>query len=117
MIASYARAVGDVAVLESDLTEAPPTFCTALRRGMTPEVELPPGLFGVHGGHDIEVFASIRAGHSYRMSARITDVFEKSGRSGRLTVVVREVTVRDATSAVVARIVERQIIRERPAAP
>ena len=114
MIAAYAAAVGDPCA-DTAAEEAPPTFCLALRRGMTPEIALPPELFGVYGGHDLEFHRPIRAGVAYRISGRIADVYEKIGRSGTLMIVVREATIRDATGQVAARIVERQIVRQRPA--
>lgn len=115
MITNYARAVGDDEWLAvPGRTEAPPTFCVALRPGMAPDVPLPPTHFGVHGGHDLDLMVPIRAGETYRVTARIVDVFEKSGRSGALIVVVREVTIRDALDHPVARMVERQMIRELP---
>jgi acyl dehydratase len=114
MIAAYAAAVGDASADTGAAEEAPPTFCLALRRGMTPEIPLPPELFGVYGGHDLEFHRPIRAGATYRISGRIADVYEKIGRSGTLTIVVREATIRDVTGQVAARIVERQIVRQRP---
>src|SRR5512134_3248204 len=72
--------------------EAPPTFCLSLYPGMTPVVELPNDCFAMYGGHDIELIRPIRPEDALRVHARITDVYEKSGRSGSLTVVVREIT-------------------------
>jgi len=115
MIAAYARAVGDEATLAAGCVEAPPTFCLVLRRGFEPELPLPSDVFDVHGGHDLELLAPIRAGQAYAVSARLVDVYEKSGRSGALTVIVREAVVREVDGPVVARIVERQIVRKRPA--
>jgi len=113
MIAAYRAAVGDTAVPGKE-NEAPPTFCLALRRGMTPAIELPPHLFGVYGGHDLELHRPIRAGEVYHISGNISDVYEKMGRSGVLTVVVRAALIRDAVGRLAVRIVERQIIRRRP---
>jgi acyl dehydratase len=115
MIASYARSVADEATLAGPVDEAPPTFCLAVRGGMIPEVSLPPDVFGVYGGHDLEFHRPIRAGHVYTVSARLADVYEKSGRSGALTVVVREVVIKDESGQAVARITERQILRRKPA--
>ena len=114
MIATYARAVGDAAWLAHPIDEAPPTFCLTMRRGMTPEIALPPGYFGVYGGHDLEFHRPIRAGRTYRVSARIIEVFEKSGRSGALTVVVREGLVHDRSGELAVRVIEQEIIRRRP---
>jgi hydroxyacyl-ACP dehydratase HTD2-like protein with hotdog domain len=111
MIANYAHAVGDTPAVAD---EAPPTFCLSMRRGMTPEVTLPPDMFGVYGGHDLEFHHPIRAAEQYRISGKIADLYEKIGRSGTLTVVVREAAIRDNRGNVAARIVERQIVRQRP---
>lgn len=111
MIASYAEAVGDTPAVSG---EAPPTFCLSMRRGMTPEVTLPSDMFGVYGGHDLEFHHPIRAGEQYRIAGKIADVYEKIGRSGTLTVVVREAAIRDSRGTLAAQIVERQIVRQRP---
>src|SRR5512140_172634 len=86
-IRRYAEMVGDAATLAAvDESKgpvvAPPTFCLTLHRGMRPEVTLPPGTFGVYGGHDLEFLRPIREGETYRIGARIADVYEKSGRTG-----------------------------------
>jgi acyl dehydratase len=117
-IDAYLRWAGDEARLKSLARaprplEAPPTFCLSLYRGMTPAVELPDDCFAMYGGHDIEIARPIRAGDSLRVIARITDVYEKSGRSGTLTVVVRQVSMRDAGGFEVTRVAERQMIRRR----
>jgi hydroxyacyl-ACP dehydratase HTD2-like protein with hotdog domain len=111
MIAGYAQTVGDTPATTG---EAPPTFCLSMRRGMTPEMQLPPGMFGVYGGHDLEFHQPIRSGEPYRVTGKITEVYEKIGRSGALTVVVREAVICDGSGTVAARIVERQIVRQRP---
>jgi hydroxyacyl-ACP dehydratase HTD2-like protein with hotdog domain len=113
MIGAYLRAVGDT---WASTAEAPPTFCLSMRRGMTPQVELPPDVFGVYGGHDLEFHQPIRAGESYRITGNIAEVYEKIGRSGTLTVVVREAVVAASDGSAAARIVERQIVRQRPKA-
>jgi len=115
MITKYAQAVGDETTLAGTLREAPPTFCLAVRGGMTPELQLPPDVFGVYGGHDLEFHQPICAGHVYTVSTRLVDVYEKSGRSGALTVVVREAMIRDENGKPVAAITERQILRQKPA--
>jgi hydroxyacyl-ACP dehydratase HTD2-like protein with hotdog domain len=111
MIANYASAVGDTPAASG---AAPPTFCIAMRRGMTPEVTLPPDMFGLYGGHDIEFHRPIRAGESYRVTGKLAEVYEKIGRSGTLTVVVREALISEHNGTLAARIVERQIVRQRP---
>ena len=110
-IAAYVDAVGAPPSING---EAPGTFCVTLRRGMTPPVPVPANAFTVYGGHDLHFFAAIRAGQTYRITARITDAFEKSGRSGRFAVIMREANIATTDGRPVARIIERQIVRPRP---
>jgi acyl dehydratase len=114
MIARYMEAVGDETSPALPHGEAPPSFCLALRGGMIPHIQLPPDRFGVYGGHDLEFHRPIRAGERYHLTGRITDVYDKMGRSGALTIIAREVLIRDSGGRTVARIIERQIVRQRP---
>ncbi len=95
---------------------APPTFCLAVRRGASVSVPLPADMFSVHGGHDLEFHEPIRAGARYAIRGCVADVFEKMGRTGRLTVVVSEVRITDVQGTLVARLVERMMVRPRPPA-
>ena len=110
-IAAYAEAVGDRATLSKPIELAPPTFCLSLHRGMRPEIELPPDHFGVYGGHDIEFRQPLRPDRTYHLHARLTDVYEKSGRSGALTVIAREARIEEAAGHLAVQITERQIVR------
>jgi len=116
MIRAYAARVGDAATLATDCAVAPPTFCLTLHAGMTPRIELPPDVFGVYGGHDLIFHGTLRAGETYSRGVCLSDVYEKSGRSGGLTVVVRHGTIAAADGTPVVEIVERQIIRHKPPA-
>jgi acyl dehydratase len=110
-IRRYATVVG----IES---HAPPlSFCLVLRRGFSPHLEIPTGVLAVHGGHDIRLHAGIHAGSRYRVSARVVDVVEKKGRSGRLVVVTRRASIRATGAELVAEITDRQILRPRPTSP
>lgn len=116
-IEGYLRWAGDEQRLlelgSSEPIDSPATFCLSLYGGMTPTVKLSDDCFAMYGGHDIEVRRPIRAGDRLRVRARITDVYEKSGRSGTLTVVVREVSMCDPGGAEVVRVCERQMVRRR----
>jgi len=116
LIAEYMRAVGDPATSGSPLHEAPPTFCLAVRRAASPSVPLPADMFSVHGGHDLEVHQPIRAGGRYAIRGCVADVFEKMGRTGRLTVIVSEVRITDVRGMLATRLLERMIVRPRPPA-
>ncbi len=113
LVAAYRAAVGDPRVG----SPAPPTYCLIMRRGMAPEITLPPGTFGVYGGHDIELYQPIEIGRIYRSRGWINDIFEKSGRSGSLTVVERTAEICDDAGVVAVRIAERQIVRAPGVAP
>jgi len=117
-IKRYAEMVGDAptlaAIERGGEIVAPPTFCLSLHHGMRPEVPLPEGMFGVYGGHDLEFLRPLRAGMTYRVGARLADVYEKNGRSGTLTMIARHGWIRTATGEIAVRIHERQVVRRKP---
>ena len=78
---------------------------------MLPEVTLPSGLTSLHAGQEIEFYDEIVAGGRYTITARVADVYEKTGRSGSMDIIVREAVVRDATERTIITIRERQIVR------
>ena len=84
----------------------------ALRGGPLPAVELNPRAVSFHAGHTLSARRPFVAGRTYDVRARIAEVFEKSGRSGPLTVVARTAELYDADAVVVA-IHEQQIVRWR----
>jgi acyl dehydratase len=121
-IAAFAKAVGDLNPLYLDTEAAqqagyptviaPPTFCMHLRGGrMMPEVPLEPGMVSLHAGQEIEFYDEIYAGRSYTATAKLAEVYEKTGRSGPLGVIVREMTIRDAGGQPVVILRERQMVR------
>ncbi|MCS6924408.1 MAG: MaoC family dehydratase N-terminal domain-containing protein [Candidatus Binatia bacterium] len=121
-IRAFAEAVGDLNPLYLDRAAArqagypeviaPPTFCMHLRGGrMLPEVPLPPGMVSLHAGQELEFYDEILAGQTYTATAKVTEVYEKTGRSGPLGVIVREMTIRNAAGSPVVVLRERQIIR------
>lgn len=121
-IRDFARAVGDLNPLYLDRQAAraagypdviaPPMFCMRLRGGkMLPEVPLPAGLMSLHAGQEIEFHGETVAGRAYTLSARVADVYEKTGRSGPMNIIVRETRVTDADGRLVVSIRERQIVR------
>ncbi|MBP1686430.1 MAG: N-terminal half of MaoC dehydratase [Deltaproteobacteria bacterium] len=114
MVDQYAAAVGSPELPADFGAELPALFCLTLRHTFEPALPLPPGVFGLYGGHDIEFLGRMRVGETYRTSARIAEVYEKSGRSGAITVVVREVFIRDGAGQLLAHITERQVVRPGP---
>ena len=121
-IRAFAEAVGDLNPLYLDAEAArqagypgviaPPTFCLQMRGGrMLPEVPLEPGIVGLHAGQELEFFDEIYAGQTYTATARVAEVYEKTGRSGPLGVIVREVTIKDSGGRVVVVLREREMVR------
>lgn len=121
-IRAFAEAVGDLNPLYIDRAAArqagypdviaPPTFCMHLRGGrMLPEVPLAPGMVSLHAGQELEFYGEILAGQTYTATAKVTEVYEKTGRSGPLGVIVREMAIRDAAGSPVVILRERQMIR------
>jgi acyl dehydratase len=121
-IREFAEAVGDLNPLYLDPEAArqagyanviaPPTFCMHLRGGRAlPEVPLEPGLVSLHAGQELEFYDEIYAGHTYTATAKIAEVYEKTGRSGPLGVIVREMTVKDSSGKTVVLLRERQMVR------
>lgn len=121
-IAVFARAVGDLNPLYLDpeaakqagypTVIAPPTFCMHLRGGrMLPEVPLEPGFTSLHAGQEFEFYDEIYAGQTYTAVGKLVEVYEKTGRSGPLGVIVREMVVKDAAGKTVLVLRERQMVR------
>ena len=108
VVESYWRSIG---LPESTSREHLPLgLALALRGGPTPGIELETGTVSFHAGHTIiahQPFVS----STYRVRARISDIFEKSGRSGPLTVVVRSAELCREDDAPVVAIREQQIAR------
>lgn len=121
-IRAFAEAVGDLNPLYLDPEAArlagypnviaPPTFCMHMRGGrMLPEVPLEPGLTSLHAGQEFEFYDEICAGQTYTAVGKLVEVYEKTGRSGPLGVIVREMAVKDAAGQTVIVLRERQMVR------
>lgn len=104
--ADAARAAGYPNVI------APPLFCMKMRGGlMRPEVPIEPGYASLHAGQDIEFADEIYAGQTYTITAKVAEAYEKTGRSGPMGIIVREVDIKDADGKKIAVLRERQIVR------
>lgn len=108
-IVAYARACGDPDPRWSTVGPdqvAPPTFPLSLRGRHFMPRHLPPEL-GQHGfdaGKDLVFGAPIRPGDVLTAVAVVHDLYEKTGRSGRMTFLVFRTTVtnqRGETAAVI----------------
>lgn len=107
----YRRAIGLTSL--TGARQLPLGLALALRGGPHPAVELDPASVSFHAGHTIVARQPFVIGRRYSRCARIAEMFEKSGRSGPLTVVVRTAELCDETGEVVVAIREQQIARWR----
>jgi N-terminal half of MaoC dehydratase len=68
-------------------------------------------LNSLNAGLEFEFYDEIYAGRTYVVSVKITDVYEKTGRSGPLGVFVREMLIRDDTGRLIVLMRERRMVR------
>jgi hypothetical protein len=113
----YAESVGDHEHAIGPCTTAPLGFALALRGGPPPDIEYAANTLSVHAGHVIVTHEPFTAPALYRLRSRIADVFEKSGRSGPLTVIARRTEILDDAARCRAVIEEQEIVRWRHPRP
>ena len=116
-IKEFARAVGDLnpfylddrvgAASEWGDIIAPPTFATTFRDDSLDYTaflrELGTDISRVlHGEQEFELHRPIRPGETFLCRSRVLDVYEKTGKSGPMAFVVREMVVTDKTDEIVA---------------
>ena len=125
-IKEFARAIGDLSPFYLDDTIgrasewgdiiAPPTFPTTFRDENADTGAMLKDL-GVdisrilHGEQEFEHYKPIRPGETYLCRSRITDIYEKTGRSGAMAFVVREMAVVDRESDVVCLVRHITVVR------
>ena len=125
-IKEFARAIGDLSPFYLDDTIgrasewgdiiAPPTFPTTFRDENADTGAMLKDL-GVdisrilHGEQEFEHYKPIRPGETYLCQSRITDIYEKTGRSGAMAFVVREMAVVDRESDVVCLVRHITVVR------
>ena len=115
-IKDFARAIGDAnpfhlddrvgAASEWGDVIAPPTFLTTFRDendtgSMLKDLGVDIGRI-LHGEQEFEIHRPIRPDETFLCRSRILDVYEKSGKSGPMAFVVREMTATDRTNEIVA---------------
>jgi hydroxyacyl-ACP dehydratase HTD2-like protein with hotdog domain len=95
---------------------APPTFPTTFRDENADTGAMLKDL-GVdisrilHGEQEFEYWKPIRPGETYLCQSRITDIYEKAGRSGPMAFVRREMAVVDADNEMVCRVSHITVVR------
>ena len=125
-IKEFARAIGDLSpfYLDDNVGRAsewgdiiaPPTFPITFRDENADTGAMLKDL-GVdisrilHGEQEFEHFKPIRPGETYLCQSRITDIYEKTGRSGAMAFVAREMSVVDRESEIVCRVRHITVVR------
>jgi len=109
-IRAYAESTGDVALAAGPCAVAPLGYALTLR-GPVPEVALEADTVSVHAGHTITAPRPLTAPGTYTVRARLAEVFEKSGRSGPLTVIVRQTAIHGDDGSLTVTVEDRQIVR------
>ncbi|HEV8584938.1 MAG TPA: MaoC family dehydratase N-terminal domain-containing protein [Methylomirabilota bacterium] len=116
-IKEFAKAIGDLnpfylddrvgAASEWGDIIAPPTFAISFRDESADTQALLREL-GVdisrllHGEQEFEIHRPLQPGHTYLCRAKVTDIYEKAGKSGPMAFVVRETAITDAANEIVA---------------
>ncbi len=125
-IKEFARAIGDLSpfYLDDEVGRAspwgdiiaPPTFPITFKDEKADTGSMLKDLGTdlsriLHGEQEFEHFKPIRPGDTLLCRGRISDIYEKSGKSGPMAFVVRETTITDADNDVVARVRGITVVR------
>ena len=121
-IASFCASVGDDNPLYLDAAAAkagpyggiiaPPAFVACFRYADNVFEQIPAFSHGgLMAGIDIELDAPIRAGDSIRVSSRVKETYEKTGRTGTMIFAVVRSTLTNQKGEVVAHVDHRMMNR------
>ena len=122
MIAEYCRAIGERNPLYTDDEAAkrgphggivaPPAILLRMRfeLGLDPKVKF--GNVTFHAGERLESFEPVRPGDTLTAYGQAKDVYEKTGRSGRMVFVVRRLDYRNQHGRLIAAIENSILHRE-----
>jgi acyl dehydratase len=122
MMMTFAQAVGETSPQYVDPRAAqktasgglvaPPIFYDVFRADQFPDPKVKFGKVGFNAGQRCEFHAPIRPGDTITMKTRITDVYEKTGRTGRMVFIVRETSYENQEGEKVAVVEQSQVRRE-----
>jgi acyl dehydratase len=125
MIVGFARAVGEADPQYVDVEAkrgpsggliAPPIFYDVFRADQLPDPKVKFGKVAFNAGQRCEFYAPIRPGDTITMKTRVTDVYEKTGRTGKMVFIVRETAYENQRGEKVAVVEQSQVRRESGAA-
>jgi acyl dehydratase len=122
MMQAFAQAVGETSPQYVDPAAAkntasgglvaPPIFYDVFRADQFPDPKVQFGKVTFNAGQRCEFYAAIRPGDTITMKTRITDVYEKTGRTGKMVFIVRETTYENQKGEKVAVVEQSQVRRE-----
>jgi acyl dehydratase len=126
MVRAFAQAVGETSpqYVDPDAAKdtiygglvAPPIFYDVFRGDQVPDPQVKFGKVAFNAGQRCEFYAPIRPGDTITMKTRVTDVYEKTGRTGRMVFIVRETAYENQQGDRVAVVEQSQVRRESAAA-
>ena len=126
MMLSYARAVGETSPqyvdpkaaknTDSGGLIAPPIFYDVFRADQMPDPKVKFGKISFNAGQRCEFYTPMRPGDTITLKTRITDVYEKTGRTGKMVFIIRETTYENQKGEKVAVVEQSQVRRESGAA-
>jgi hypothetical protein len=117
--ANFALACGELAPCFTDPEhpdfQAPPTFHSSFRTHQHRPADFPqlPGL-GMDAGRAVHSIKPIRPGVELTAKTHLHEIYEKTGRSGRMLFLVSRMEIFDPAGELLATADSRQVIRERP---
>jgi len=95
--------------------QATPNMIGSLASGRHLPIEFPKlGGIGMDGGKAVRCFKPVRPGVPITGRTHLHDIYDKSGRSGRMVFIVARMEIFDADGERLATSDSRQVIRERP---
>jgi acyl dehydratase len=91
---------------------APPIFYDVFRADQPPDPKVRFGKVSFNAGQRCEFYSPMRPGDTITLKARITDVYEKTGRTGKMVFIIRETTYENQNGEKVAVVEQSQVRRE-----
>jgi acyl dehydratase len=101
------RGIDPARIAASDELVAPPAFAGIFRLAELTFEKLPNGSRRLAAGMEVDFVAPIRVGDRIMMVSRITEVYEKTGRTGAMVFMVIGSTLKNQNGEIVARIDHR----------
>ncbi|MHB1651714.1 MAG: FAS1-like dehydratase domain-containing protein [Desulfitobacteriaceae bacterium] len=96
--------------------QVPPTFVITFRGGIIPGLDLPEkGL--IHAGQKFTYYKPIKIGDVLTYTRRVTDIFERQGKLGKMTFVVQEMEGRNTAGDLVFSTLSTLIARDEEGQP